>query len=177
MKYRNLSKWDDPAQCGSLIYFAQSLDEMLFDYSLDTYKASVMHTGLLCLEAIRTIREIDAGNIKLPNIHHVTAELSLNLEKDPVARALISLPLGAFAPALKSPKTPIKELRTVLELLQVQLYSARYRANNEELLASEIKSGNRIPEIRRLTRSYVTELIASGISKRFIKETTHKKQN
>jgi len=174
MKYRNLSNWDDLAQCSSLVYFAQSLDEMLFDYSLDTYKASVMHTGLLCNEAIRTIREIEAGNIKLPNIHHVTAELCLNFEKDPVARALISLPLNAFIPALKNPKTPIKELGTVLELLQIQLHSARYRAKNEELLAQEIKTGHRIPEIRRLTRSYATELIASGISKRFIKETAQK---
>lgn len=174
MKYRNLKKWDDLAQCESLVYFAQSIDEMLFDYSLDTYKASVMHTGLLCLEATRTIKEIEAGNIMLPNIHHVTAELCLNFEKDPVAQALVSLPLNAFVPALKNPKTPLKELRTVLELLQVQLYSARYRAKNEELLVSEIKTGHRISEIRRLTRSLVTELIASGLSRRFIRDTTQK---
>ncbi len=172
MKYRNLKKWDDLAQCESLVYFAQSIDEMLFDFSLDTYKASVMHTGLLCLEATKTIKEIEAGNIMLPNIHHVIAELCLNFEKDPVAQALVSLPLNAFVPALKNPKTSLKELRTVLELLQVQLYSARYRAKNEELLIWEIKTGHRIAEIRRLTRSFVTELIASGLSKRFIRETT-----
>lgn len=173
MKYRSLKKWDDLAQCGSLVYFAQLLDEMLFDYSLDTYKASVMHTGLLCREAVSTIREIEAGNIMLPNIRHVTAELSLNFEKDPVAKAIVSLPLNAFDAALKNPKTPLKELRTVLELLQVQLFPARYRAKNEELLSAEIKTGHRISEIRRLARSYVTELMACGISKRFIRDTLH----
>jgi len=170
MKYRSLKKWDDLAHCGSLAYFAQLLDEMLFDYSLDTYKASVMHTGLLCREAIRTIREIEAGNIMLPNIRHVTAELSLNFEKDSVAQAIVSLPLNAFVPTLKNPKVPLKELRTVLELLQVQLHPARFRRKNEELLAIEIKTGHRVSEIRRLARSYVTELMASGISKRFIRD-------
>lgn len=83
MRFRNLNKWDDTAACASLLLFAQTLDEMLFDYSLDTYKASVMHSGLLCREGITTIKQVEAGNIMPPNIHHVTAELCTNLEKDP----------------------------------------------------------------------------------------------
>lgn len=88
MRFRNLRKWDNPAACQSLIYFAQIVDEMLFDFSLDTYKPSVMHTGLLCREAIQTVKEVELGNVKAPNIWHVTAELCVNFEKDPVASAL-----------------------------------------------------------------------------------------
>ena len=170
MRFRNLRKWDDPTACQSLLYFAQILDEMLFDFSLDTYKASVMHTGLLCWEAIQTVKEVEAGNIKAPNVWHVTAELCANFERDPVARALVPLPLSAFLPVLKNPKTPLKELTTVLELLRVQLSSARYRSKNEELLAREVQSGHSIPEVRRLARSYMTTLISTGFSQRYLQQ-------
>lgn len=75
MLYRNLTKWDDAAKTPSLLYFAQLLEEMLFEFSLDTYKPSVMHTGLLCSEARSTIEAVEAGTIKAPNIFHVTAEI------------------------------------------------------------------------------------------------------
>jgi hypothetical protein len=112
MRFRSLKKWDDPTACAPLVYFAQLLDEMLFDFSLDTYKASVMHTGLLCREALQTIKEVEAGNIKAPNIGHVVSELVASFEKDPVAISLSPLPLNAFLPILKNPKTPHKELAT-----------------------------------------------------------------
>lgn len=172
MRFRRLNKWDNPQNCSGLIYFAQLLEEMLFDFSPDTYKTSVMHTGMLCTEAMQTIREVELGNIKAPNIWHVTAELCANFERDPVAQALVSLPVTAFFPALKNPKTPLKELQNTLELLAVQLSPVKYRLKNEELLKTEIEGRQSIAEIRRLSRSYVTTLIATGFSQRHLSETT-----
>lgn len=65
MKYRSLAKWDDINGCRSLVYFVQLTEEMLFDFSLDTYKTSVMHAGLLCNEAIDTIKDIRKGIINI----------------------------------------------------------------------------------------------------------------
>lgn len=172
MRFRGLAKWDNTQNCSGLIYFAQLLEEMLFDFSLDTYKTSVMHTGMLCTEAIQTIREVELGNIKAPNIWHVTAELCSNFERDPVAKALVSLPVSAFFPTLKNQKTPLKELQNTLELLAVQLSPNKYREKNEELLKAEIEGRKSIAEIRRLSRSYVTTLIATGFSQRHLSETT-----
>ncbi|AIO40460.1 hypothetical protein DM40_1003 [Burkholderia cenocepacia] len=172
MRFRSLKKWDDPAACATLVYFAQLLDEMLFDFSLDTYKASVMHTGLLCREALQTIKEVDAGNIKAPNVGHVVSELVANFEKDPVALSLSPLPLNAFLPILKNPKTQHRELSTALELLALQTTPDRYRKKAEELLVSEVTKGGSISEIRRLTRIYITSLISSGFSPTYLQQTT-----
>jgi len=172
VRYRKLTKWENPSQCAGLIFFAQLLEEMLFDFSLDTYKASVMNTGTLCLEALQTIREVELGNIKAPNIHHVVAELCSNFERDVVAQELVALPTSAYFPTLKNPKTPIKELQHVLELLSFQLSSSGYRLKNEALLKNEICNGQSIPIIRRLARSYITTLIATGVSQKYLTETT-----
>lgn len=170
MRFRSIAKWVDPENCKASIYFAQILEEMLFDFSLDTYKASVMNTSLLCMEAIQTLKQFEAGNIKAPNIWHVTAELCKNLENDAVARALIPLPFSAFFPTLKNRKTPLKELQNVLELLAVQLAPFRYWAKNEELLVQEVVGRQSIPEVRRLARSYVTTLVYLGFSQKHLHE-------
>lgn len=168
MRFRQLKNWDDPANCVGLAYFSQLLEEMLFVFSLDTYKASVMHTGLLCSEALEVIKEIDLGNIKLPNIMHVNEELCSAFEKDPVAQALVPLPSSAFFPTLKNPKSTLKEMETVLSFLCVQLTKANYRLMAQTLLKQEITGTQSVTAIRRLTRSYVTSLISAGYDQRYI---------
>ncbi len=170
MRFRNIRKWDNPTNSASLLYFAQILEEMLFDYSLDTYKTSIMNTGLLCIESIQTIDEVEAGNIKAPNINHVLAELCANLERDIVAQALIPLPYSSYFPTLKNPKTPVKEIRSVVELLAIQLTQSKYRSKNEEMLEDSIIRNAAPSEIRRLARSYLTTLITIGYSQKYILE-------
>ena len=172
MLYRSLNKWDDSAKTPALLYFAQLLEEMLFEYSLDTYKASVMQTGLLCAEALGTITAVENGTIKAPNVFHVTAELAANFERDTVAIALAPLPPSSFMPALKNPKTSLRELETVLELLAVQLSPRKYRKKNEELIIETVKRGGSVAEMRRLIRSYVTTLTSTGQTTKYIYEKT-----
>lgn len=172
MRFRNLKKWDNPSGCAALVYLAQLFDEMLFDFSLDTYKSSIMHTGLLCREAIQTIKDVELGNIMAPNVSHVTTELLANFEKDAVALALTPLPISAFQAVLKNPKTPLKDLTTALELLSLQLSLHAYRLKTEELLASELTGEGSVPRLRRLARSYVTTLIAAGFSSTYLQEVT-----
>lgn len=172
MLFRKLVKWDDAAKTPALLFLVQIIEEMLFEFSLDTYKASVMHTGLLCQEALTTISDVEAGNIKAPNIAHVSAELAANLEKDPVALSLLPLPVAAFLPALKNPKTPIRELQTVLQLLSVQLPPDRFRMRNEELLMKAVTDSATYAELRRLARTYITTLTATGFSARHLQEQT-----
>jgi hypothetical protein len=171
MRFRNLKNWSAPQNSIGLIYFSQLLEEMLFVFSLDTYKASVMHTGLLCREAINVIREIELGNIKQPNIVHVNAELCSTFEKDCIAQTLVPLPPSAFFPILKNPKSTLKEKQTVLSFLAFQLSNKKYREQAEKLLKEEIIGRQSITEIRRLTRSYVTALVAEGFDQRYIQKS------
>lgn len=174
MRFRKLDKWDAVPMSGALLYVAELIDELLFDLSLDTYKPSVMTSGALCAEAVRTVIEVEEGNIRAPNIAHVTEELVANLEKDPVAQALIPLPVSAFDSVLRNKKAAPQELKCTFELLAVQLTPSKYRRKNEELLAAEVKGEGRRSELRRLTRSYVSTLLILGFSHRHLRETALK---
>lgn len=168
MRFRRLVKWVNPAGSSGLLYFAQLTEEMTFDYTIDTYKASVMHTGTLCSEAKRTIHEIENGNIKAPNINHVAQELAECYLKDPVAKELMKLPADSFLPTLWNPKSKPNEIKPIVEILAVNLSLNEYKKKNEELLISEIEGAADISKIRTLARSYVTTLLSKGYSQEFI---------
>lgn len=121
MKFRSLSNWTDPSKTHGLVFFAQLLEEMLFDLTIDTYKPSILHTGLLCLEASEVMEDIERGIIKEPNLHHVLAELCKNIESDPVANALLPLSLASVYPILKNKSTHIGSIRPIIDLLRVNL--------------------------------------------------------
>gem|GEM_PF-454094 len=175
MRYRKLDKWDAPETSVNLLFFAQLLDELFFDFSLDTYKPSAMNSSLLCEEALEVIEEIEKGNIKRPNLQHVLDELCENLERDPVTKELLSISLKQINSVLKTPKEPDTEKKVIVELILRQIYLKKYKKKNEELLKQVIKSDKTdFRSIRTLTRSYATTLVNLGYSFEYISEVTQK---
>lgn len=170
MKFRSLHKWDNIPESKGLIYVAQLLDELLFEFTLDTYKPSAMNTSLLVREALSTIDLIKSGVIKRPNINHVLDELCLNLKKDEVAKSLITVDLGELLDSLYSKNSTYDSLTTTVELLNNQIPLKIYKKRNEELLIKEITEGQDFYKLRSLTRSYTTTLLNYGYSPRYIKE-------
>ncbi|WP_434339838.1 hypothetical protein [Motilimonas cestriensis] len=109
MRYRSIAKWDKPAESENLLFFAQLLEELLFNFSLDTYKPSALNSSLLCSEALDVIEEIDNGNIKKPNLNHVLKELCESLIRDDVSKSLLTLELSQINSVLLDPKKSISD--------------------------------------------------------------------
>ncbi len=172
MKFRNLQKWDDPQGSKELVLFAQHIDEMLFEFTLDTYKPSAMHSSLLVREAIQTYKAIEAGTIKKPNLNHIIDELLESIDKDSVAKSLLVVELGEIKSGLKDPKISDKSRLTCLKLIESQMPLAVYKARNEKLLIEAICQTKDASTIRSLSRSYITTLLNSGYSEKYIQKTT-----
>jgi len=174
MRFRTLGKWDDRAASKGLIYVAQLIDELLFDFTLDSYKPSAMNTALLIKEAADTVKSIKAGIIKSPNLAHIIDELCLNLSKDEVAKSLISVDLRGINATLKNPKIHENSKSTVIDLLKQQLPLKIYKKKNEDLLIQELGTTQDISKLRTLTRSYITTLLNSGYSADSIRQKSQK---
>ena len=168
MKFRTLRNWTDPANSEGLIFFAQLLEELLFDYSLDTYKPSAMNSSLLCLEAMKLVRDIEEGHIDKANLSHVLKELLLNLRKDEVAKSLLPFSAEIIATKFENQATPITEIFTLLELIHAQIEIEKYKSKTESLLLDAVSKSFEKDRIRALTRGYVTTLINMGYSTRFL---------
>lgn len=172
MRFRNLQKWNDPSQLESLVFLAQMLEEMLFDFSLDTYKPSAMNSSLLCIEALHTINDIEKGIIKRPNLEHISEELAENLRNDEVAQSLLTLNIEKVISIIKNKTAPLPDVKTILELLWSELVLSAYKQRNEKLLVEAILNGCVKSKIKKLVQSYVTTLKNYGFHSKYLYDTT-----
>ena len=75
MKYPNLNKWKYNPRLEGLLFFAQLVEELLFDYTIDVYKVPAMNSHGLSDELCQTISEVESGAIKLGAIKPIKEEL------------------------------------------------------------------------------------------------------
>lgn len=64
---RSLKKWSNVSSMQGMLFFIQRMDELLFHYSMDTYKAPTLNIKLLLREYLETIEQIKEGILKEKN--------------------------------------------------------------------------------------------------------------
>lgn len=168
MKFRGLYKWRDPSAAEGLVFFAQLLEELLFDYSLDTYKPSAMNSSTLCLEAKSLIEDIDEGLIDKNNLTHVLKELTSNIRSDVVVKSLITISVQSIVAKFENKDTSLQELSILLDIIYSQISLNIYKQKTEILLLSAVSDSRGKNNIRALARTYITTLINTGYSTRFL---------
>ncbi len=170
MKFRSLENWNDPDALVGLVYFAQLLDELLFDFTIDTYKPSAMNSSTLCLEALSLVADIKAKRIDAKNLEHVFEELIANLRRDEIAKSLYPLNIDSLEKEILADGKPTSTKATHLEVLFYHIRLDTYKEKAEELIAEAIKNGGEKDRIRQLTRAYITTLVSIGYSTRYLKD-------
>ena len=55
MKQGDLSQWNNIEACKNLLFFAQLVNELLFDYSIPSNRISTLNSHFLCLDVINVI--------------------------------------------------------------------------------------------------------------------------
>jgi hypothetical protein len=168
MRFRNLKKWKNLADCELLLFSAQLIEELLFDFSLDTYKPSAMNTSLLCVEALNTIIDIEKGVIDKNNLDHILSEFVSNLRRDAVVKSIVSTNIEQSIKILSNKEIKIAEKKLILELLYSELRLSEYKKENENLLSLALKNNVGKNEVRGLIRSYITTLKNSGFSSKYL---------
>ena len=166
MKALNLKKWKLKPELEGILFFAQLIDELLFDYTIDTYKIPALDSRTLALESLRSIEEYELGFLRQGAIKPIIAELGDCINKDPVVKEIIKDYFAEFMGSLCKEQS-IPELKTKVMFL-INKIQGRYFITTKNLLKETLLSGKEKEKISRLTRIYITELIHQGYSPQFI---------
>lgn len=158
-------KWDNTSgDLDGILYFAQRLDEMLFNFSIDLYKAPVLNTHLLLTEYISVFNNPDIDNKYLPV---VLEELSDALSKDPIVRKYWGGENVAKAQdAFRS--LPDKAKITLAEYLLHTFGETRYFKWCCEYTKWIVGQDNQKERIEQALKCLVPELIGKGYSSQYI---------
>jgi hypothetical protein len=169
VKFRSLHKWHLTEPLSGLVFFAQRLDELLFDYTLDSYKPSALNASSLSIEALAVISGIEKGEIEAANLDPVLDELEWSIRQDSVSKSLLDVEVEQYV--LKHADTPLNEKKIRLEVLSRTLHSNRYVERCSEQLRKAISLGHK-SEINFLAQTLITTLVNRGLSKAFLYQKT-----
>lgn len=163
MKFKNISNWKRTSELDGLLFLAQRLDELLWDFTLDTYKPMALNAPFLCIEALAVIENIESELIEPANLKPVLEELVWSVQHDPIAKSLLDLPIERYVSPTDESK--LSDRRVRLSALSKTLSQFRYLHRCFDHLSSHVRNVQK-KNIDAAARSMVTTLINMGVSKR-----------
>ncbi|MBA6101714.1 hypothetical protein [Pseudomonas monteilii] len=167
MKFKGLKEWHRSQSLSNLLFMAQRLDELFFDYTLDTYKPPALNSIYLCREAISLINDIESDVIDGANLQHVLDELEWSLNSDIVVKKLLNAPVSKFL--LRGDSVKLTDTKVRLEILERTLNPYAYLKQCEMVLRTEVDGGSK-KVINEVVRSYASTLVNHGVSKQHLQE-------
>lgn len=166
MIFRGLHKWkNEDGALDGLVFLAQRLNELLFDYSLDSYKPSALNAPFLCIEAINLIKDIENNIIDTQNLEHVLEELEWSLVGDFIANSLLDAPISYYI--LRDEKVVLSQKKIKLEVLSRTLDPLRYMNKCFEILNNHVVAINK-KKIDFVSSKLITTLVNIGLSKTYL---------
>lgn len=168
MRNPRVGRWKDIPNTLGLLLFAQRIEEALFNFSLDSYKAPALNTHTRCLELIATSKEVLSHRITPKALLPIIEELASSIRNDRAARGL----LGNHSKSVGDVGwwrvgDPI-ELRTQAELVHDFLRHRAYERAIINHLRNAIAIAKEKEAILAMTADLIVEWRYMGFSSDFI---------
>lgn len=168
MRFHTLKKWENLQELEGMAYLCQLFEELLFDYSLDTYKASALNSCYLAAEARQVVADVIDEAIDKSHLKHVIDELEQSCRKDEAAQTLLGPDLESYFRALRETQHTASSQEPIIELIFRRLNSRNYQKILENLMLEVVPNPREKNRARRLARNYVTHLQNRGYSNNYI---------
>jgi hypothetical protein len=171
MRFKNIRRWVVTPKLDGLLFLAQRMDELLWDYTLDTHKPMALNAPFLCREALSLIDDIEAELIEPANLKPVLEELVWSVQNDDIAKSLLDLPIDQYVLSQDGAKLHDQRLR--LEALGRTLEPSRYLHRCFDQISEQVM-GIEKKALDHSIRTAITTLVNMGMSKQslFHKNTT-----
>lgn len=162
----SIKTWNYNKDLENLLFAAQRLDEALFFYTQDTYKANIFNTKTLIDEFLEVRDNIDLGLLNEKNDEAVIDEILWSLSRDKEAIAVIGedvvndlkKKLGAMS---------AKEKVKYFSVLQSRLSGVEYFETIKSALQYAVREEQK-KEIDRLVVQFICEAKNQGYNTRYI---------
>ncbi len=161
----NLTRWTINEETENILFFAQLIEELLFNYSLDIYKVPAFNTKILCKELLQITEETDNPGFGAEDIRPVIEELIQEIQEDPVVDE-VSPKIKRQLVGMLADFSEGDRLRSLVYQLY-GFFETNYIERIGDLLKEKIVSGER-QAVVKMTRVFLTELIDIGYSPEYI---------
>lgn len=171
----NLSKWSDTEELSNLLLFAQALNELLFDHTVDSYKATALnvHSNIAELRFLAT--QLVEDRISSGTLIPVIEELEDKMKNDPVVSSSEGNVFEIYSERIKRARDENKpnDLLAIANALKIEM-DERYWVRINERLRKAVHQPNNNREILALANIFVSEAEIQGYSRSYIYHTAQR---
>lgn len=173
MKRVDLSKWENIEDCAGLLFFAQSLVELLFDHSLDSFKSPALNLHSSALEVNHFLSKLVNSEVPEKSISFALQELIDKVKSDIVldshSRKRCLGIVEKIDKLLKNPREALVASEALLSEVRVKYWPSMIKQ-----IETCVKSASRKADIRSLAVAFTSELDQLSISKSYAYHKTLK---
>lgn len=170
MKQHDVKNWPkDIENYYGLLLFAQAWEEMLFDFTLDSYKPRRFNTLGLCSELIDAYELYERKIIGVNSITPIVEELKYSLNKDTEVKTILGDSLERIISEFKQwdPKKP-KKLIVYTASLVMQTTEELVQERLGEQIKARVKQPTQKAVLIEYASKLLTELLRKGYSPTYI---------
>ena len=142
MKYSNPKRWKDEPAFDGMLFFAQRLEEMLFHYTEDVFRAPFHNTYTLINEYLSVLNEVILKRTNISNLKYIYEELTSSFNADPV----IEYGMGKeYKVALneKLNSCPKQEQNKLIKYINGKIKQDKYLEWSIDYLVNKIKENHK----------------------------------
>lgn len=166
MKYWIPVHWSDSFEHEGLLFFVQRVQEMLFHFSDDVYRAPVHNTSTLIQEYINVHKEVKAGTVGAYQLVSIYDEIKDSFIHDKVLYANLG---ESYVKSLHDQLQSCTDANKINLINYLSgLIKPFYLGWTTEYLKNQIGYGNHKAEIESGTRAWISDLIMRGYTSEFI---------
>lgn len=170
MKKGNLKNWNLDGSEESLLFFAQRMNELLFDYTLDSFKYYALNISLLISESLTRLSKLKEEVDTDKNLGNIIDEINLIAQDDIITHSILGSHYSIFFP-IKVGKDK-EQLKTKLKLLSNRLDLNVVVKELINLIPQVIEKKEKV-KINVLSNILVTSLINVGFHQSYIYHMTN----
>lgn len=167
MKFSLPSNWNGNFEYDGVLYFAQRLEEMLFDYSVDLYRMPLLNTHGLIYEYCNIYHKVKFDGVKEYQRDIIFAELLESLKKDIVLKECwghenIQKVIKTFGSCSQ------EEKYNTLSYLSAILGNGRYYNWCTKTIIKYTKQERQKKKLEATIRCFIPELISMGYDAHYV---------
>ena len=167
MQQNNVNSWEWDDSLDAMLFFAQRLNELLFHHTTDTYRFSAISLIGLAKEYCSVYRASRKGIINEKNLKHIIDELDHRLQKDDIAKQILTEEFVARFHKGHGSWTA-KEQHENITYMGRKLSNGIYYDALVSQLVKLIKENGSKKEVDKLTTVWAREIIDGGYNENFV---------
>ena len=167
MKYSNPRHIEPSTEVDGVLYFAQRIEEMLFDYSIDLYKMPLLNTHGLAREYCRVVEKVASGEIKEYQREILFEEFLASFNDDIILKENWGISNIEFITKSFGSSTQRVKDHTVA-YVDSTLSNGRYYNWIVKTLLKYTKLPKEKKKIEAVIRCFIPELVSMGYDSEFI---------